>query len=97
VTVRGRLERLEPDSDLCDNMPEAIPRRVPGQVAGDNTQLKGRIRSSFALHAFPCQPQRGFGQESSSSPKIFMASFSESDTVLHFFCRLIARRSVGHS
>lgn len=71
--------------------------RAPGQVAGESTQLKGRIRSSFALDAFPCQPQRGFGQDSSSSPKIVIASFSVSETVVQFFCRLILWWSLGHS
>ena len=59
------------------------------QVTGASIQLKGRIRRSFALDAFPCQPQLAYGQVSSSSPNNFIASVSDSDTLPHFFCRLM--------
>lgn len=59
------------------------------QVAGESIQLKGRIRMSLALDAFPCQQQLAFEQDSSSSPNNFIASASESDTLPHFFCRLM--------
>jgi hypothetical protein len=31
------------------------------------------------------------------SPNFFFASVSESDTLLHFFCRLMLRWPLGHS
>jgi hypothetical protein len=49
------------------------------------------------LDAFPCHPQLGLVQEISSSPNISMASASESETLLHFFCRLMLWRPLGHS
>lgn len=54
------------------------------QAAGENIQLKVRIRSSLVLDTFPCQPQSGFVQEISSSPNISIASMSESDAFEHF-------------
>ena len=48
-------------------------------VAGESIHVKGRIRSSFVLDAFPCQPQLGFVQARSSFPNIFMASTSDND------------------
>jgi hypothetical protein len=73
-------------------------RSVPPacQAAGENTQLKGRIRRSFALDALPRQPQVGLEQESISSPNIFIASAAESDAFVHFFCKLMGW-PLGHS
>ena len=67
------------------------------QVAGARTQSKGRMRRSLVLRALPCQPQLGLVQAISSLPNIFMASDSERELLLHFFCRLIFLRSFGHS
>ncbi len=66
------------------------------QVTGASIQLKGRIRRSFAFDAFPCQPQLAYGHDSSSSPNSFIASASDSDTLPHFFCRLMLC-PLGHS
>ena len=54
------------------------------QGAGDNIQSKDRIRRSFVSQAFPCQPQFRLVQEIFSSPNIFIAWMSESDTFEHF-------------
>lgn len=59
------------------------------QIAADRIQLKGKIRRSFVFDAFPCQPQFGFVQKTSSAPNISIASASESETLLHFLSRLI--------
>jgi hypothetical protein len=58
-------------------------------VMGERTQWKGRIRRSRAFDAFPCQPQWGFWQETSSSPNISIASLSEMDSLGHFRSRLM--------
>ena len=58
-------------------------------VAGARIQSKGKMRRSLVLEALPCQPQAGFVQAISSLPNIFMASVSESERLVHFFCRLI--------
>ena len=55
------------------------------------------MRRSLVLRALPCQPQLGLVQAISSLPNIFMASDSERELLLHFFCRLIFLRSFGHS
>jgi hypothetical protein len=55
------------------------------QDAGEKIQLKGRIRRTLVLDAFPRQPQLGFVQERSSFANIFIASASERDTLPHFF------------
>jgi hypothetical protein len=67
------------------------------QVAGESIQLNGKIRRSFVVDAFPCQPQLGLAQESSSSPNISIASVSESDAFVHFLCTLMLWRPFGHS
>jgi hypothetical protein len=66
------------------------------QVAGASIQLKGRIRRIFASDAFPCQPQLAYGQDRFSFPNNFIASVSDSDTLAHFFCRLMVWPA-GHS
>jgi hypothetical protein len=67
------------------------------QFAGEKIQSKGKIRRSLVFDTFPCQPHRGFSQAISSSPKIFMASFSESAGLEHFRCKLILCPSFGHA
>src|SRR5262245_19194349 len=52
------------------------------QVAGENTQSKGKIRKSLVLDAFPRQPQSE--QVIFSLPNTFIASVSESDELGHF-------------
>jgi hypothetical protein len=47
--------------------------------AGANTQSKGMIRTTFALEAFPRQPQLARVQEIVSFAHIFIASVFESD------------------
>lgn len=78
-----------------DDQIDGFWRRVP-QVAGENIQLNGRIRTSLVLDAFPCQPQLALRQDNSSSPNNFIAWSSDSDTVSHFFCRLMLW-PLGHS
>jgi hypothetical protein len=85
----GRSEWLDTDQR------ERKPNRR--QIAGDNTQLKGRIRRSRVLDAFPCQPQLGLVQDRFSSPNSSIASVSESDLLLHFIWKLILWRPFGHS
>jgi hypothetical protein len=87
----------KPKPSLCHFLFQQAFRNFAAYVTGESIQLKGRIRSSFVLDAFPCHPQLGFVQERSSSPNILIASSSESDTLLHFFCRLILWRPLGHS
>lgn len=63
---------------------------------GESIQLNGRIRRSRTFEAFPCQPQLGFSQETSSSPNISIASVSDMDSFLHFRCKLMLW-PLGHS
>jgi len=63
----------------------------------ERIQLNGKIRRSFVLEALPCHPQVGLVQESSSSPNISIASSSESDRLVHFFCKLMLWWPLGHS
>jgi hypothetical protein len=49
------------------------------------------------LEAFPCQPQSGWVQESSSFPKSSLASFSESGDFAHFLWSLMGCPPRGHS
>jgi len=67
------------------------------QFTGEKIQSKGKIRRSLVFDTFPCQPHRGFSQAISSSPKIFIASFSESAGFEHFRCKLILCPSFGHA
>jgi len=67
------------------------------QFAGEKIQSKGRIRRSLVFDTFPCQPHRGLSQAISSSPKIFMASFSESAGFEHFRCKLMLCPPLGHA
>jgi hypothetical protein len=67
------------------------------QFAGEKIQSKGRIRSSLVFDTFPCQPHRGLSQVISSSPKIFIASFSDSAGLEHFRCKLILCPPLGHA
>ena len=75
----------------------ATAARTRIQVVGENIQSKGKIRRSFVLDAFPCQPQFGLAQEIRSSPNIFMASMSESDGLEHFRWKLMLWPLLGHS
>ena len=59
--------------------------------------MNGRIRRSRVFDAFPCHPQFGLEQEISSRPNFFMASSSERDALLHFFCRYMLWLPFGHS
>jgi hypothetical protein len=68
-----------------------------GQLTGEKIQSKGRIRKSLVFETLPCQPQRGLSQTISSSPKIFIASFSESAGLEHFRCKLILCPPLGHA
>jgi hypothetical protein len=52
----------------------------------ENTQVKGRIRRTFALDALACHPHV---QEICSSPNISIASISESDAAEHFRWKLM--------
>ena len=75
-------------------------KRIGGkfdQFAGEKIQSKGRIRSSLVFDTFPCQPHLGLSQAISSSPKIFIASFSESAGLEHFRCKLILCPPLGHA
>jgi len=68
-----------------------------GQFTGEKIQSKGRIRNSLAFDTFPCQPHLGLSQTISSSPKIFIASFSESAGCEIFRCKLILCPPLGHA
>ena len=68
-----------------------------GQFTGEKIQSKGRIRKSLVFDTFPCQPHLGLSQAISSSPKIFIASFSESAGLEHFRCKLILCPPLGHA
>ena len=75
----------------------AFQRRFVGrQVAGESIQLKGTIRRTSDLDAFPCQRQPGSLQEISSFPNICMASISESEGRSHLFCKLMLWWPLGH-
>ena len=67
------------------------------QSAGEKIQLKGRIRRSLALDAFPRQPQCGLGQEICSPPNSSIASASESQALEHFRCRLMSWPPLGQT
>jgi hypothetical protein len=67
------------------------------QFAGEKIQSKGRMRRSLVFDTFPCQPHLGLSQVISSSPKIFIASFSESAGLEHFRCKLILCPPLGHA
>lgn len=68
-----------------------------GHLTKENTQSKGRIRRSLVFDAFPCQPHFGLSQVISSSPKIFIASTSDSAAFEHFRCRLMLCPPLGHA
>jgi hypothetical protein len=68
-----------------------------GQFTGEKIQSKGRIRKSRVFDTFPCQPHLGLSQVISSSPKILIASFSESAGLEHFRCKLILCPPLGHA
>jgi hypothetical protein len=68
-----------------------------GQFTGEKIQSNGRIRKSLVFDTFPCHPHRGLSQAISSSPKIFIASFSESAGLEHFRCKLILCPPLGHA
>jgi hypothetical protein len=101
----------EQQSQRHSNMPSPpYPNNIPGweyfcmvqdearaQFTGEKIQSKGKIRRSLVFDTFPCQPHRGFSQAISSSPKIFIASFSESAGFEHFRCKLILCPSFGHA
>jgi hypothetical protein len=55
-----------------------------GQVAGEKTQSKGKMRKSLVRDTFPCQPHAGLMQEIFSSPNILMASTAEREALEHF-------------
>ena len=87
-----KVERKEGQRYRNEIRRQAVERmnaRGNRYVAGESIQLKGRIRTSFVLDAFPCQPQLASEQDNSSSPNNFIALASESDTLPHFFCRLM--------
>jgi hypothetical protein len=65
--------------------------------AGEKIQSNGKMRSNLVFEAFPCHPHRGFSQETSSFPKIFIASISDSAGLEHFLCRLILCPSFGQA
>ena len=67
------------------------------QFTGEKIQSKGKIRRSLVLDTLPCQPHLGLSQTISSSPKIFIASFSESAGLEHFRCKLILCPPLGHA
>jgi len=71
--------------------------QAPIQFTGEKIQSKGKIRSSLVFDAFPCHPHRGFSQETSSSPKIFIASISDSAGFEHFLCKLMLCPSFGQA
>jgi hypothetical protein len=68
-----------------------------GYRAGEKIQSKGRIRKSLVFDALPVHPHRGLSQAISSSPKIFIASFSESAGSEHFLWKLILCPPLGHA
>ena len=67
------------------------------QSAGEKTQLKGRIRRSLALDAFPRQPHCGLAQEIFSPPNSSIASSSESEALEHFRCRVMSCPPLGQT
>jgi hypothetical protein len=68
-----------------------------GYCAGEKIQSKGRIRKSLVVDALPVHPHLGLSQAISSSPKIFMASFSERAGSEHFRWKLILCPPLGHA
>ena len=96
---RKQLEwHREPRDGFADKKRVPIPWSTHRRdVTGARIQSKGRIRRSFADDTFPCQPHRGLSQEISSSPKIFMASASESATLEHLRCKLMLCWPLGHA
>jgi hypothetical protein len=75
--------RQSPENQAGGTQQELISEALV-QGAADNIQSKDRIRRSFVSEAFPCQPQFRLVQEIFSSPNIFIAWMSESDTFEHF-------------
>jgi hypothetical protein len=67
------------------------------QFTGEKIQSNGKMRSSLVFEALPCQPHLGFSQETSSFPKIFIASISDSSGLEHFLCRLMLYPSFGQA
>ena len=49
IVRQGQHNEQRPGDDFCFGR----------YVVGENTQLKGRMRRSFVLYAFPLQPQLG--------------------------------------
>lgn len=91
----GPLERKRPSQ--VNEQREKYLSASDCQVAEEKIQLNGRIRRSFVLDAFPCQPHFGFPQEISSFPKIRIASVSESEDLEHLRCKLILCPPFGHA
>jgi hypothetical protein len=87
--------KLAQPNDIRDRWRRTI--QLSAYRAGEKIQSKGRIRKSLVLDALPVQPHRGLSQEISSSPKIFMASFSESAGSEHFRWKLIVCPPLGHA
>jgi len=67
------------------------------QFTGEKIQSNGNIRKSLVFDTFPCQPHLGLSQAIFSSPKIFMASFSDNAGLAHFRCKLILCPPLGHA
>jgi hypothetical protein len=67
------------------------------QRAGEKIQSKGKIRRSLVFDTLPLQPHRGLSQVKCSSPKIFMASFSERVGSEHFRCKLMLCPPLGQA